>query len=344
MVQAARLELRAYETSDRDQLIRLLAVGRPTGYEARKRAIFDWQFQHNPDSMRCSPFVVGESDGEVVALSGLMPVRVRFQGVSRAACWSCDTYVSPQSRGRGFGKQLVRHVSEAAPVMLGFGISDMSDPIFHSFGWRLHPRVQLVFFHVAELGMKGAIKNCLTRFASLRSFSRPAVDVELVDGWRDELRGELDELWADCADGYVNAVERDGAYLGWKYFGHPVHRYRGYALRRSGVLRGLMIARHHPEESVIVDYCGPANDRDVMLDLVTSTLRDLVARGTARVRCETTHPPLLSALHEVGFVSSHYASRFRVHARDAADAVGDWLVMTGDSDGDMLAAAPTRMP
>ena len=342
MVAAARLELRAYQPSDREQLIRLLAVGRPTGYDARKRAIFEWQFQRNPDCMRCSPFVVGESNGEVVGMSGLMPARVRFQGVSRAACWSCDTYVSPQSRGRGFGKQLVRHVSEAAPVMLAFGISHMSDPIFHSFGWRLHPRVQLVFFHVAERGVKGAIKNCLTRLASLRTFNRAAVDVELVDEWGDALGGELDTLWAECADGYVNAVERDGAYLGWKYFGHPVLHYRGYALRHAGALRGLMIARYHPDESVIADYCGPANDRDTMLDLVTSTLRDLVARGTARVRCETTHPPLLAALREVGFVGSSYASRFRVHARDAADAVGDWLVMTGDSDGDMLARPAAR--
>jgi GNAT superfamily N-acetyltransferase len=340
---APALELRGYRPSDRDPLIRLLAIGRPSGFEGRKRAIFDWQFQRNPDAARSSPFVVGESAGELVALNGLMPVRVRFGGVARAACWSCDTYVAPASRGRGFGNQLVRHVSEAAPVMLGFGISEMSDPIFHKCGWRLHPRVRLVYFHVAELGVRGAIKNCLTRFASLRTFTRSAVDVEVIDRWREPLRAELDALWAEHAGGYANAVERDGAYLGWKYFAHPLLRYRAYALRRAGAMRGVLVARHHPDESVIVDYCGPAGDRDVMLDLVTSSLRDLVGLGTARVRCETTHRPLLDVLRGVGFLGSRYASRFRVYARDAAEAVGDWLVMTGDSDGDMLAPPPVRV-
>src|SRR5258706_10317338 len=98
-----------------------------------------------------------------------------------------------------------------------------------------------------------------------------------------------------------------------------------------------MIARHAQDESVIADYCGPAHDTGVMLDLAYGVLRDLISRGTTRVRCETTHEPLAGVLTHAGFVRSRHASRFRVHTvHDVADPLAGWLLMPGDSDGDVV--------
>jgi len=59
--------------------------------------------------------------------------------------------------------------------------------------------------------------------------------------------------------------------------------------------------------------------------------------GTTRVKCESTHKPLISGLKRVGFMGSPHASRFRVRVNnDESDPFHGWLLMPGDSDGDML--------
>jgi GNAT superfamily N-acetyltransferase len=330
------VQFRPFEPEDTEAAVRLLSIGRCDSYCALKRRIFDWQFFANPYA-RQPALLVGELDGTIVALNGFMPARARFHHRVIDACWSCDTYVSSDLRGKGIGKQLITRVSHAAPVMLGYGISDMSDPIFEKLGWRKHPEVRLLFFHCAERGVTGSIKNAVSKLAGLRAPRLTSGDYEIANNVSARTLGELDELWARNAHGYPSSVERDGAYLQWKYFQHPCYAYRLFAIRRRGVLLAIMIARHDAEESVIVDYSGPADDEVVMATLAAEVVRDLEATGTARVRCETTHKPLLDALRRVGFISSRYASRFRIRVNEGElDPLRGWLLMPGDSDGDLL--------
>lgn len=324
----------------------LLGVGRPDGYVDRKARIFDWQFSRNPHDDGRSPFLIGEiAAGTIAALNGFMPARIRFQGRRMLGCWSCDTYVSPSCRGRGYGKELLKRVSEAAPVMLGYGISDMSDPIFHKLGWLPHERLQLMFFHVAEPGVSGMLKNGASRAAALRGVHRNDRSYDVTHHIDDRLGSEIDDLWTRSAHGYFSALERDAAYLRWKYFEHPVHEYLCYSVRSRGVLDGLMIARWDPVESVLVDYCGPADERALMSELGAAVVRDLAARRTARIRTETTHAPLAEALRRVGFIGSRHASRFRVRSNvPASDPLRGWFVMPGDSDGDVLSMGEPGAP
>ncbi|HEY1815510.1 MAG TPA: GNAT family N-acetyltransferase [Kofleriaceae bacterium] len=328
---------RRFAAGDEEAAIELLSIGRPDGYRALKTQLFDWQFRRCPHDDGRSPFLVGELDGRIVALNGLMPVRARFRGTPIEACWSCDTYVSGEHRGKGIGKQLIAQVTNSAPLMLGYGISAMSDPIFEKQGWRLHPAIEIVFFHVAERGLYGTFKNAVSRLASLRGVRSRGADCEIWDALTPQREGELDELWARSAGGFPSAVQRDGAYLRWKYFEHPVHRYRVYALRSGAQLSAIMIVRLDPDETVIADYAGPADDERAIASLAAEVVRDVSALGTARIKCESTHRPLLGALRCVGFVGSQYASRFRVRADAAGDPLDGWLLMSGDSDGDLLA-------
>ncbi|MDB4954917.1 MAG: hypothetical protein JWO36_2486 [Myxococcales bacterium] len=315
----------------------LLSIGRPAEYVDIKSMIFDWQFKCNPHDDGRSPFLVGALDDEtIVALNGYMPARIKFQGRPIHSCWSCDTYVSPSFRGRGFGKELVSRVSAAAPVMLGYGISDMSDPIFDKYDWLLHPHIDLLFFHVAEKGLAGRVKNLGSRLTRKRNGSAGSSStVSHEEGqW---FSGEVDALWTESRAGYFSTVERDAAYLNWKYQQHPLNRYTSYSLRSNARLRGVLIARHDPEESVIVDYCGPADDVRAMCELASAAVEDLSHRATKRIRCETTHPAMIEALKRAGFISSRYTSRFRVRSNESAiDPLKDWFLMPGDSDNDML--------
>lgn len=340
------LSFRSYRSTDRSEVVKLLSIGRPPDYLDFKSAIFDWQFHQNPHSDGRSPFLVGlvddgTDDGTLVALNGFMPARIRFHHHPMLASWSCDTYVSPEYRGQGFGKELTQRASNAAPVMLGYGISDMSDPIFHKYDWLLHPHVVLMFNHVAESGITGRLKNLGSRLTRRTSGHPGSWSRELGCEDHGPFSAEVDELWDESRSGYASTVERDAAYLNWKYYHHPLHRYITYSARSHGRLQGLLIARHDPEESVIVDYCGPAEDAHLMCELADAVARDLAHRKTQRIRCETTHLPMIDALHRSGFLTSRHASRFRVRSNiPASDVLGGWFLMTGDSDNDMLAGTP----
>lgn len=331
------LSFRGYQSSDLRDIVSLLAVGRPAEYVAIKSELFSWQFEQAPHGDGRSPFLIGTAqDGNIVALNGFMPARLRFQGRPLLGYWSCDTYVSPGHRGQGFGKALVERVSEAAPVMLGYGISDMSDPIFHKYRWALHPEIEMLFFHVAESGLSGRVKNLGSKLARKRGTTvHFTITVSHLEG--EDFSEEVDALWDASREGYFSTIERDRAYLSWKYHRHPLNRYLSYSLRIAGVLRGVLIARHDFEESVIVDYCGPADSLAIMRGLVSAAVEDLSDRGTKRVRCETTHPMMVEALRSAGFMSSRHASRFRVRANEwATDPLKGWFLMPGDSDNDML--------
>ncbi|MBV8757235.1 MAG: GNAT family N-acetyltransferase [Deltaproteobacteria bacterium] len=334
---SSAVHFRPFDLKDKEEAINLLSIGRPDGYRALKARLFDWQFLANPHQDGRPPFVVGELDGRIVALNGFMPARVRYHGKPVEACWSCDTYVSGEHRGKGIGKQLIAQVTKSAPLMLGYGISDMSDPIFEKFQWTKHSDIELVFCHLAETGLRGKIKNAVSRVAALRSVRLHGADYDVIETASPEFVSQVDELWARSADGYLSTVARDGAYVRWKYFEHPFYRYTAYAMRSGADLKATLIVRHDPVEAVIVDYVGPASDEDAIASLAVEVARDAADRDTTRIKCESTHKPLISALKRVGFIGSPYASRFRVRDNsEDVDALAGWLLMPGDSDGDLL--------
>lgn len=331
------IEFRSYRQSDKGAVISLLANGRHPNYTREKTAVFDWQFAGNPVSDGASPFLIGTVGDEVVAINGFMPVKVRAGGRAEQGCWSLDTFVSGKHRGKGFGKALVQRVSVRAPVMLGFGISDTSDPIFEKNGWLLDEQMATGFFHANEPGVKGLGKNVLSRGARLLG-ARKRGDGTPLRIEPAVAADELDATWQRVCGHYENAVERNGAYLTWRYRDSPVNRYRWVTARRGGELAALLVTRHHPVESVIADYLGPVGDPGLLAGLCDAAVADLTASGTVRIRCETNHPAVKEALASVGFLNSRWVGRFRVRSNlsPLATSTGGWLVMTGDSDNDLL--------
>ncbi len=331
------MELRDYRPTDRASVLALLARGRPASYATEKAAVFDWQFFGNPESVGRSPFVIGTFAGGMVAVNGLVPVSIRFGGERVAACWSLDTFVSAEVRGRGFGKALLANVTRSAPVVLGFGISDLSDPILERCGWGLDPAMATLFYHSNEVGLKGIAKNLLTRSSRTLRARKPSALAEL----RLEPAppaDELDALWARVAAQFPNAVERDARYLHWRYRDAPVLRYRWVSARRDGVLCGALVTRHDGVESVLVDYLGPLDDPALLASLLEVGCADLVAAGTRRIRCETNSAEVLEELTAVGFVRHRNPARFRVRANLPLPTATSraWFVMTGDSDNDLM--------
>jgi GNAT superfamily N-acetyltransferase len=337
MTMTDTLVFRDYCPEDKGTIVSLLGAGKPRHYRSEKRAVFDWQFLANPQAAGRSPFIVGTVDDEIVAVNGLVPVSARAGGEPVAACWSLDTYVSGRHRGRGFGKSLLEQVTACAPVMLGFGISDMSDPIFAKLGWQLDTTMAAMYFHANEQGLKGLSKNLLTRFsrALRRRHGRCGAEFAIESSVP---MAELATLWERVLGHFPNAVERNGAYLTWRYHQAPVLQYRWVSARQDDALRAVLITRHHALESVVADYVGPLDEPDLLLGLVDFACADLVRLGTRRIRCEANHPAVLDALAAAGFRPYRTPNRFRVHVQAgmALAPSARWFVMTGDSDNDLL--------
>jgi GNAT superfamily N-acetyltransferase len=333
--------LRAFQPSDGGPIMRLLAQGRPEAFLSHKQRVFDWQFLANPARAARAPFVVAEDRGHVVGAVGLMPVRARIGGRSQTVSWALDVVVAESHRGQGLGKKLIQQAASGGQCALVFGISDMSDPIFAQQGWRLDTSVQTMFMHLAEPGLRGMLKNLASRAQVAMGALRPQACMKLrvERAIQPPAAAELDALWLRVGHQYPNAVVRDAAYLHWRYRDAPVLPYRWLQTKQGDAqLDAVLITRHSPDESVLVDYLGPLDRPGLLRNLLQGAVRDLAAQGTRRIRCECNHPQLQQALASLGFRNYHRPSRFRIKAGRSNDAApsGPWFLMTGDSDNDLM--------
>ena len=334
------IEYRKSRPEDRAAILGILDEDKAQAEIDARARTFDWQFGANtPQDDRTGAFWIVTVDGEIAGVNGLMPVKVRYRQQPVEAVWSCDTAVSPRFRGKGLGKGLVVNVSAEAEVVLGYGISDMSDPILDKQGWDLGRDVKGFFFHVAETGAKGMLKNTrsgLMRLA-LGLSKRDAMEIEIRD--RDVFGADVDNLWQASVDGYTSVVERDAAYLNSHYSTHPRLHYVTYRAMQEGRLVGLLIARPDPVEAVIVDYCGPVQHTEIKAALIDAAVSDLSRRGTQRIRCETSDGAIIAALWRAGFRETTAHFRFRVwsNRKDDRNRADGWFLMAGDSDNDIAA-------
>ncbi len=332
---------------DRDAILEVLGAEKTAAQRRAREASFDWQYgRANPHDDGGSPFLVVTVDEQIAGVNGRMPVRVRYRGEAMRASWSCDLAVAPGFRHRGFGKALCARLPGEGEVALVYGISDQSDPIFEQLGWALASDLHCLFFSVAEAGVKGRLKNARSALMRRALGRRGAGVFDVVRYEGEGFGAEVDALWDACVSGYESVIERDAAYLNWRYRDHPGLAYVAYHARRAGQLRGVLVVRPDALESVIADYCGPVGDAELKRALVEPAVADLCRSGTTRIRCETTDPELLAVLERAGFRRTKWRCRFRVWSRREADRgrAEGWFLMTGDSDNDLGAiASPCRV-
>jgi len=274
--------LRASQASDDAPIMRLLAQGRPDAFLSHKQKVFDWQFLGNPARADRSPFVVAQDQGDVVGAVGLMPVRARIAGRSQTVNWALDVVVAESHRGQGLGKQLIQRAATSGQCALVFGISDMSDPIFAQQGWRLDTSVQTMFLHVAEPGLRGLAKNLASRTQVWLGALRPQACMKLrvERATQPPAAAELDALWLRVGHQYPNAVVRDAAYLHWRYRDAPVLPYRWLQTKQGDAqLDAVLITRHSPDESVLVDYLGPLDRPGLLRNLLQGAVRATAGAG-----------------------------------------------------------------
>jgi peptidoglycan/xylan/chitin deacetylase (PgdA/CDA1 family)/GNAT superfamily N-acetyltransferase len=318
----------------REDILRVLGEDRDARWLHDRAAAWSWQFERNPHADAQTTFLVALRDGAIVGVDGVMPARVRAGPRVVSGAWNVDMAVLRDARGAGHGGALMRRVPRLAELSMAYGISDLSEPLFAKQGWQ---RVRSLSGWNLPLRGDGPVwlarRARKAHLAALHGDScRDPVDLR-ADVWPDD--DALASLWDAVKSGYACAVERDAAYLRWKYRQHPAICYLPVSAWRGGKLLGLLIARPDPDLAVVDDWVGPAGAVGLLVPLLERCARALGQRGARAVYLETTDATLAHACRELGFNAVREGMRLRVWA-PAHLANLPWLVMSGDGDNDLL--------
>jgi hypothetical protein len=154
----------------------------------------------------------------------------------------------------------------------------------------------------------------------------------------------FDALWERVAPGLDLAVQRDAAYLNWKYIEPPHIRYSVVILRRAGDAHGYAVYRHlrEPQGRVtqIVDFLTDPADERGLKTLLRWIDREARAEDSDKIRCYVQHVRFRRVLRRSGYfvVKSQVLINAKVNAvqvpRDFYDEPDGWHFTFGDGDLD----------
>lgn len=278
----------------------------------KSAAYYRWMYLENPAGLA----VVHSArlDGKVVASFALAPKRFRVDGKQLVIGKTMDMFTDPEYQGRGLIKRCTTAVFEGAKEagMAGWYVTPSvnSYPIFKDkWGYREDLRIlfrarilrfgPLFAAMLKPAGVLGRIADGLRGLLSRRGLELPAdYEVERLERFDHE----ADRLWGEVGPGYRVALERDAAYLNWRYVDNP-DDYTLLGLRRGGLLVGIIVLTETVRRGVrcgeIVDFVCPAQDDEVLKLLVAVAIDRSRNAGHALVQAWTLKDTTLDARFRV---------------------------------------------
>ena len=331
------IEFKPYREKYKDEIIALLSAGKSPEYHGRKEKIWDWQYNANPFSNNAPKGAVLLCDGKLAGFNGFMHVRVKHHDEWLQAFWGVDTIVDPGFRGKGLGQKLCAHVYGAHPLVISFGTSDIQSHIRKKQGARVNRAVQEYFFWNKAKTLKNLVKKGIQHTRRIQALGRRPSTKNLEPVVTPDLPDHLvvEALWEKMKTGYPKLAVRSHAYLKWKYQDYPLSCYHYIIIEKQNEIIGMGIFRKDPTHARLLDYLGPAKNVQLKYALV-ETFKNQCADSDL-LSCITTDEELKQCLDMAGFRKYGVRPRFYIHSAlpHDPDPEKDWLLMTGDSDGDI---------
>jgi GNAT superfamily N-acetyltransferase len=307
-----------------------------------KAELWQWQFESNPFGLPFTPIVLVDDEDKVVGFNGVMAVRATDRGKEASVLWSCDFYLAEQWRGQGLGSAIKHELHKQAPVIMSFGISNRASQVLRHLGWVPYESVRSYRMLRRRKGLRSWLLSCLQWLNRLQRFSSsvpagPGVRINVCSTLPEQ--GHVDALWERSAPGYDRAVQREFAYLNWRYQQHPLGRYGFVCAWEGDQLAAILVTRFCRGTLRIVDYCGPACNQPIKRSLVNAAVRHWP--HATQVISVTSDPGFAEAFLAEGFVQLRGRPRFYIYepgAENSSDSSA-WFIMAGDSDGEFLQAA-----
>jgi len=306
-----------------------------------KQQIWEWQFIQNPYATKFEPVILVDRWGTIIGFNGIMPVRIKIDDEVLAALWSCDFVVDSRYQSKGYGKVIKKDLHTRAPLIMALGISDMAARVLPRMGWQKNNIVDSFRKLNRITDAKSLLIATIQLINRVRASKKGqrAGTYEIVNSEILPEAGVVNRLWNGVSSDYRKIVVRDYPYLHWRYEGHPLARYRFISAWRQGDIVGLIVVRITEQNAHLVDYIGPAFDYGLKVALLEKFLS--ITTRLDYLHCSTSDREWKQLLQDYGFYKQEGKLRFYIFSamEKKDDALSDWFIMGGDSDGDMLRAS-----
>ncbi|MEP7029335.1 MAG: GNAT family N-acetyltransferase [Pseudolabrys sp.] len=289
----------------------------------------------------------------VAGIYAVVPVRMKIAGAVVSGSQSNDTLTDEGFRNRGLFVSLAKDVytrckDAAVELVYGFPTGNSAPGFFNKLGWvRLDP----VPFLIKPLRLRYFIK----RLPILGALAEFIPDIPLRRKKASGLRlrpltgfdSATDAVWAKFSKTIGVSVERDAAYMNWR-FARPGENYKMLgSYGAAGELNGFVIytgmEKHGGRIGYIMEALFDPAVPETGAELISAAVNEL-----AREKCDAVlswcfeHSPNYASYRQAGFL--HFPERLRpieLHfgARSLAETHADivsrrenWYVSYVDSD------------
>jgi GNAT superfamily N-acetyltransferase len=336
---------RRYRPDDRAAVISVLRHSIPEWHGDWADPYWEWKFERNPHGEAL--IWVGEDDGRIAGCYIWNPVRIRLGTSTMLGAQSVDAATHSDYRGKGLFTDLARTARE-----------DVAES-----------ELALVYAFPVEAAFRGQVRIGFEPRSTVTPVHRPLLlplsrrkPGEFVLDTATSFDSEFDSFSAAKSDDELR-VDRDAAYLRWRYDEHPTRTYETLVCRRAGELCGYCVLCLESTRAAgrawtrgvgrgfILDLEVRPDAESAAAFLVHHALRHLRSRG-ARVAITWPRPSGLEqkALSDLGFSSryhsiqrrlnrDHYEPQFLVYEtetfRQLVDGSGPdprWSLVPGDHD------------
>ncbi|WP_339104271.1 GNAT family N-acetyltransferase [Haloterrigena salinisoli] len=301
--------VRTYERGDRDGVLSLLET--EWGYRPGTDW-FEWKYVDDP-YLSHVPITLAERDGEIVAVQGYVPCRVRRGERIVLACKPVDAVVHPDHRRNGLYSRITergisRYRRRESALFFNFP-NGASLGAQEQLGWSevtvvpMYYRVQRPGELLPDETVPGPIgraADAVTR-TGLGLFDRfsPADGTYDVERYASPPADLLESIYESQVPRAFHAY-REAQYYEWQ-FDAPTFDHTAYVATRDDRPVAALVTRSGGEDGVIVfDSLPLASHHDAFADLLAAVVADNADADVLSVTDGTLSPSLLARF---GFVS-----------------------------------------
>jgi GNAT superfamily N-acetyltransferase len=351
--------VRLAQASDKTSSVTLFAetFGKGPLQKARRAKLYEllweWKFQRNPESESSAPtLLVYERDGKILGQRGMMPFYLLLRGQTILASWGVDFAVDPNYQRQGIGTRLLQRWFCETPVCAALGSVPASVAIYRKLGLvEIGPVLYMIkllrplssIWRAAGMRRKLVLLRGWTAAKSQRDCGAHSnLDVE-----QDIPQDSWDRQIENMCLSYDFIARRNVSWLRWRFVEHPLHGYVFLAAKRSQRLCGYValrtgVAYGGLPTAIIGDVLFAANEPDVGMRLITSSIELARVSGLHAVVARASHEAVVRVLRQAGFFAKRSPVSFFINLADVVsrEAVSDlamaskWHITMADSDAE----------
>ncbi len=306
----------------------------------RKRWL--WLLRDNPCNNGELTTWVLRTNGNIVGSSSCIPCEFICSGAQLTAGFGVDYFVDEGFKGLPALK-LLKTSQAFAGVHVVTNLSDSARNLFPKLGYvDLSSFLNHAVTYLKPLpGKKDRLRSKLKRtyYRRVRRKYRAAPDSLLVD---DQLPPAYADLWERVKSTCRIGVNKNLAYMKWRYEQCPTVKYRFVSLVHGALIEGLAVVTINEEQGlrrgVIHDLILPADSQVPARKLLAATLDHFCDQGCQLCETHLMAPGIAGSLEKSGFSLTQSQLGMMVHFdkrnADLAEIVDGnaWTFSLGDTD------------